>query len=369
MFRRRLIKLLASTPLLSACIGPPKQVQENYSLPLRKIAFGSCAADWLEQPVWSSINDIEPDLYISVGDAIYADYDGSKLIPVTPESLRAKWRTLAEKEEFSELRKRVPILATWDNHDYGAFDQGKEFILKEASKEIFLNFWNEPAGSTRRTRPGIYDAYVYGPPGRRVQIILLDTRTFKSPAKPDSRSEEQKAALNIIGRYAPNHDPSVTLLGAAQWDWLSSQLKRPAEIRLIVSSTQFTADEKGMDEWGNYPLEKQKMLTLLQSTRANGVLFLSGNVHFSEISEQPDFPYPLYDFTSSGMTPANINPRYAAAKNSKRIAGPYVDVNFGLVSTLWAADGGAEIILSAHGADGHEVFKHVANTNAMTFTN
>ena len=350
-------------------MGSRRQAQEKYSLPLRKIAFGSCAADWLEQPVWSSINDIEPDLYISVGDAIYADYDGSKLIPVTPESLRAKWRTLAEKEEFSEFRKRVPILATWDNHDYGAYDQGKEFLLKEASKEIFLDFWNEPAGSPRRTRPGILMPIFMEPPGRRVQIILLDTRTFKSPAKPDSRREEQKAALNIIGRYAPNYDPSATLLGEAQWDWLSSQLKRPAEIRLIVSSTQFAADEKGMDEWGNYPLEKQRMLSLLKEVRANGVIFLSGNVHFTEISQEPGFPYPLIDFTSSGMTPANINPRYAAAKNSKRIAGPYVDVNFGLVSIQWSADGTAKIILSAHGADGREVFKHVANTNAMTFTN
>ena len=76
MLRRRLIKLLASTPLLSACSGAPKQTQENYSLLVRKIAFGSCAADWLEQPVWSSIMDVEPDFYISVGDAIYADYDG-----------------------------------------------------------------------------------------------------------------------------------------------------------------------------------------------------------------------------------------------------------------------------------------------------
>ena len=232
-----------------------------------------------------------------------------------------------------------------------------------------MDFWSEPTESPRRTRPGIYDAYIYGPPGRRVQIILLDTRTFKSPAQPDSRSDAQKKDLNIIGRYAPNPEPKSTLLGKSQWDWLSTQLQQPAEIRFIVSSTQFAADEKGMDEWGNYPFEKQKMLALLRSTRANGVIFLSGNVHFSEVSEELDFPYSLVDFTSSGMTPANINPRYAAAKNAKRIAGPYVDVNFGLVSIQWAADGDAEITLSAHGADGREVFRHVANTNAMTFTN
>jgi hypothetical protein len=65
------------------------------------------------------------------------------------------------------------MMATWDNHDYGTHNGGAEFPVKEASKRIFLDFFVEPADSEHRKPPGIYDAKIFGPEGRRVQIILL----------------------------------------------------------------------------------------------------------------------------------------------------------------------------------------------------
>lgn len=170
---------------------------------LRRIAFSSCAADWVEQPIWETIAAANPDLYISLGDAVYADYDGRTRIEVSPRSLREKWQTLESKPEFAIFRRTVPIVATWDNHDYGTYDGGQSFALKEESKSIFLDFWDEPPNSERRKRAGIYTSYLYGPAGRRVQIIVLDTRSFKSDAKKDVRSAATKASLSILGRYRP----------------------------------------------------------------------------------------------------------------------------------------------------------------------
>ena len=65
--------------------------------------------------------------------------------------------------------------------------------------------------------PGIYQARIFGPEGKRVQIILLDTRYFRTPPLRDNRSAEEKRALNIVGRYAPNEDPLATVLGETQW--------------------------------------------------------------------------------------------------------------------------------------------------------
>ncbi len=320
-----------------------------------RIAFGSCAQQWLPQPIWNAIGEKEPDLFLFLGDAIYGDWDGEKVFIPSKETLQRDWGRLAAIPEFASFRSQFPILATWDNHDYGKHDGGAEFSLKEESKQLFLDFFDEPTNSDRRKRDGIYDAKIYGPPGRRVQIILLDTRTFKSPYIKDERSKDQKVALGIRGQYLPNRDPGATLLGNEQWEWLGAQLQQQADLRLIASSTQILADQKAMEEWGNFPLERQRLFDLIEQTKASGLILLSGNVHYAEISITDEAPYPLYDFTSSGMT--HTNPAYAELLNNKRVAGPLTEENFGLIDIEWDAPDGPMVILRAFGLKGTEAFR------------
>ncbi|MFX9912103.1 hypothetical protein ABTP43_20035, partial [Acinetobacter baumannii] len=79
------------------------------------------------------------------------------------------------------LRAQVPVVATWDDHDYGEDDAGGEYPMKEQSRRIFLDFWGEPVDSLRRERDGVYTSYTFGPEGRRVQLILLDLRYNRAP--------------------------------------------------------------------------------------------------------------------------------------------------------------------------------------------
>jgi alkaline phosphatase D len=334
MTTKHIIILFFSIALIIGCS------YESDKKVITKIAFGSCAFQWDEQSIWKTIANAEPDLFLFIGDAIYGDWDGEKVYDVTDESLTREWGLLASNKNFNSFRNKVPVLATWDNHDYGNHNGG-------------ANFFNEPENSERRKTPGIYDAKIFGPEGRRVQIILLDTRYFKSPFINDERSKEEKKELNIVGNYKPNIDPEAALLGDEQWQWLEDQLNKQAEIRFIVSSTQIIANEKGMDEWGNFPLERKKLFTLIEKTNANRVIFLSGNVHFAEISKTDEGPYPLYDFTSSGLT--HINESYAKAVNSYRVNKPFVDLNFGVVEIDW--DNKA-IHLKAVGIDGKPAFKY-----------
>jgi len=323
--------------------------------PISRIAFGSCAKQWEPQPIWNSISRRDPDVFLFLGDAIYGDWHGEEVFSPTRESLISDWERLAAIPEFAAFRDRIPILATWDNHDYGKHDGGAEFELKDVSKQIFLDFFGEPEASMRRKRAGIYDAKVFGPEGQRTQIILLDTRTFKSPYLIDERDKDVKAALNIRGQYLPSIDPDATLLGQEQWDWLEVELSKPAEIRFICSSTQVVADEKAMEEWGNYPLERQRLFNLIETTNANGVIFLSGNVHYSEISQTDDAPYVLTDFTSSGMT--HSEPGYAELNNAKRIQGPFTGFNFGEVSISWNDPAGTIVTLTCYDAVGRQQFE------------
>ena len=334
---------------------------------ITKIAFGSCAVEWVEQPVWNTIVDSEPDLYLSLGDAIYGDWDGSNRIPVDQHVLEKKWRMLAAKTEFKRARNSIPMYATWDNHDYGTYDGGTDFPLKSVSKQLFLDFWREPLRSRRRSREGIYMAKRFGPAGKRVQIILLDTRSFKDPPTKKQTAANNTAKHQRVGPYTPNWNSTVTLLGEAQWSWLEEQFRKPADLRLLISSTQVIA-EKGLDEWAIYPRERERLLMLMRKTRAEGALILSGNVHFSEISVLRTFDYPLYDFTASGMTPVNIQPRYADADNPQRTDGPFVDVNFGLITIDWSKPKEAEILLESVSLDGSIAFRREIALDSLTFS-
>jgi alkaline phosphatase D len=331
---------------------------------ISKIAFGSCAFQWNEQPIWNTIAKTEPDLFLFIGDAIYGDWDGEKVYDVTDESLTREWGLLSANQNFNSFRNKIPVIATWDNHDYGKHNGGADFSKKELTKKHFLDFFNEPEDSERRKTAGIYDAKIFGPESRRVQIILLDTRYFKSPFIKDERSKEEKEALNIVGNYKPNLDPEATLLGEEQWKWLEDQLTKPAEIRFIVSSTQIIANEKGMDEWGNFPLERKKLFTLIQKTNANGVIFLSGNVHFAEISKTDEGPYPLYDITSSGLT--HINENYAKAVNSYRINEPFVDLNFGIVEIDWDAQPSPLVKLKVIDLEGNSIIHYQISLSELS---
>jgi alkaline phosphatase D len=336
---------------IAVCCVPVSLAEEAIS----RIAFGSCAFQSVPQPIFRTIADSKPDLYISLGDAIYADYDLKTKTPydVTEESLRRDWQVLKDSPDWQYLVSRVPVMATWDNHDYGHYQAGEEFELKEVSKEIFLDFFNEPKDSVRRDRPGIYEAKIIGPEGKRVQIILLDTRSFKAPPVLAKRPEDAKASL---GKFAPNTDKEASLLGETQWRWLEQQLQQPAELRLLVSSIQVVADEKGMDEWGVYPMERERLFGLMEKMNANNVIVLSGNVHFSEVSRLQEGDFSLVDFTSSGLTHANE--QYAAAANRLRVAGPYDGKSFGVVEIDWHASPSPTVKLLAISEQGERVFEY-----------
>jgi len=330
--------------------------------PIQRIAFGSCAKHWQPQPIWNAVIAKQPDLFVLLGDTIYADTDGKTAWLVTKGQLTGEWNRLADKPEFQRARAAMPFLATWDNHDYGSHAGGAEFPLKAESKECFLTFFGEPAGSPRWKRSGIYDAKILGPEGKRLQIILLDTKFNRSAFKKDPTPKAERFKVGKVGGYLPDDDPKKTHLGEEQWMWLEAQLEKPAELRLVCSSIQVIPNQKGMDEWGNFPLERQRLFDLIG--QANGVILLSGNVHFAEVSRlEEGVACPLTEFTSSGMT--HINEAYAKAPNHYRIGEPLVALNFGMVEIDWAK---GVVQLGACGVDGRVVLNAVLHLSSLRET-
>jgi len=126
-------------------------------------------------------------------------------------------------------------------------------------------------------------------------------------------------------------------------------------VRFIASSTQIVPDEKGMDEWGNYPLERKKLFELIQAPGIAGVVLLSGNAHFAELSRWDGGASPIFELTSSGLT--HVNEAYARHPNRYRVGEPYADLNFGLVEIDWHAEAGPAATLQIRSLDGAVVLE------------
>lgn len=320
---------------LLACRSPlgGTPVPDHPDITLERVAFGSCALQGRPQPIWKGIRASNPDLFIHAGDNIYADWEDAA-------TLRESYRQLGSEPEYralrSHLRARGPgrLLSTWDDHDYGSNDGGADYALKDVSREAFFEFFEEPADSSRRFRGGVYDAHIYGPTGRRVQIILLDLRYFRSPLAltEAARKKDPKSP----GPYRPLDDASATMLGPQQWDWLERELHRPAELRLLVSSLQLVAEEQPYEKWANMPRERERLLRLL--ARTGGTIILSGDRHFAELSAIPAKQYgtPIYDLTSSGLN--RSWPGGARMANRFRVGQSIAVYNSGLISVRWDAD-------------------------------
>ncbi len=291
-----------------------------------QFALGSCAHQDKDQPIWEPIVAAKPDLFIFMGDNIYGD-------TLDMEVMRAKYLKLGAKPGYQKLKATCPILAVWDDHDYGVNDGGSDYPMKVESEAAFHEFFQTPPDSEVLKYPGTYQVKYFGAPGKRLQIILLDTRYFRDP-------------LTFLPKKSPdgpndrNRDPKATILGDAQWTWLEAQLQIPADFRIIVSSIQFLPQDHRWESWENFPLQRERFLKLIKTHLTKPVLFVSGDRHMGEIMDlktsDPLSPgFPIYELTSSGLT--NAGGGRKGELNRHRVSPTnFQSRNFGMVTINWA---------------------------------
>ena len=299
------------------------------TIPETKIAFGSCGHEDEPQPVLSLAADRQPDAFIFLGDNIYGDTKNM-------DTLENKYKRWQAQPDFKKLESATKIFATWDDHDFGWNDDGKYYPFKKESKELFLKYFKEPAESERRKHEGIYHTEYIKSGDKTVQLILLDVRTFRDNLLLYDTAAKLPREKYFYGLdYVPHTSTDSTLLGTEQWQWLEGELAKPADLRFICSGSQFGIEYNGYEAWANFPHEQKRMLELIKKTKASGVMFLTGDVHYAEISKlQAEGLYPIYDITSSGIT----STWDFATLNKNRIEGPVMDNHFGLVTITWKKD-------------------------------
>lgn len=276
---------------------------------ITRIALGSCNRENLPQPLWRPIISNHPQLWIWTGDAVYGDTEDMQV-------LKKKFEFQKNRPEYQTLLQTgIPILGVWDDHDYGVNDGGKDFASKKEAQQIYLDFLGEPKDGPRRQQEGIYTSSTYGPKGQQIKVLLLDIRYHKE--KPG---------------------PKADLLGKEQWKWLEQELHNStAQIHLIVSGIQIIPDQHRFEKWSNYPHSRQGLLQLLAKKQTPGVILVSGDRHFAEISKlapsKKSLSYPLYELTSSGLTHSYTPLSYEY--NPYRVGKIFKELNFGYIEIHW----------------------------------
>jgi alkaline phosphatase D len=302
---------------------------------LTRIIFASCAQQNEDQAIFDRLAADKPDLTLYIGDNVYGDVrSNDKSLP----ELKAAYARLAASAPFARLRAAAPMLTTWDDHDYGMNDAGDDYPYKAQSEALFEHVWALVPDDPRRAREGVHSAWTMGPEGERVQVILLDTRYFRSPLKPTDQNGARGRE-----RWLPDPDPAKTMLGAAQWAWFEDELKKPADLRLIVSSIQVMSEGHGWEAWRTFPLERQKFYDVIRRSGADGVIVLSGDRHSGAFYERDDvIDYPLFEATSSSLNlpaskwRAQSGETYVEEDPNRTGAMEY-DVNYGRIDIDWQA--------------------------------
>jgi alkaline phosphatase D len=265
----------------------------------------------LEQPLWVPIIENNTELWIWLGDNIYADTEDML-------QMKAKYDSQLAIDNYQKLIKKTQVIGVWDDHDFGLNDGGKNYPMKEESKALMLDFFGVAKNAEVRSRPGAYQSFEFGEKPRKLKIILLDTRYFRDDLVKQN------------GEYVQLD--TGTLLGEVQWDWLMNELENSkADVHLIGSSIQVIPEEHTNEKWANFIHERERLLSLLSGVK--NPIILSGDRHIGEFSKKEVNEQLIYEVTSSGMT--HPWKSFTGEPNKHRHGKVVTDLHFGLITFNW----------------------------------
>lgn len=315
----RMFLIIALIFILGGCQSPSGFLSSERNLPneISRFAFGSCSHQDHEVPILSAIQGQRPELYVAMGDNVYASRPETK--PISEA-----YRKMGLRPEFQSFRKSIPMIATWDDHDYGQNDGGFDNPEKQSAREAFLDFFRYAKDRVRPSQEGIYHSVDFGKADRLVRFILLDTRWDRSPLN----------RIDVDGkkRLLPTKDPEARVLSEAQWAWLETELLKPARVIFLISSIQVLSEQHHFESWSRFPGERQRLLKLIQKNSAQNIFILSGDRHRGEMSNMSFSPVSLWDFTASSLN----RPVPTPGEENRFRQGPlYQAENFGLAEFNW----------------------------------
>lgn len=252
-----------------------------------KFAAGSCFyvnEDPYDRPgepygagfqIFNSITKNNPDFMLWLGDNVYlreVDWDSRS-------GILNRYTHTRSYEGIQQLLGTTHNYATWDDHDYGTDNSDRSFWNKDLTYEAFKLFWANPTHGINGSE-GINTFFKWSD----CDFFLTDGRYFRSPEFRKNVKRE--------------------MLGDKQIEWLIDALvKSDAPFKFVVIGTVVLSPVPFKESYETYKEEKEKLMKAIESEGIKGVIFLSGDRHYTELTKLPrENNYPLYEFTISPLT-------------------------------------------------------------------
>ncbi|MBL7777397.1 MAG: alkaline phosphatase family protein [Chitinophagales bacterium] len=245
-----------------------------------------------------------PDFMVWLGDNVYYLYkkDWSSYEGMFKRQMKTR------KSFFKFYRNYLgnqPNYAIWDDHDYGPNDSDRRFELKDTATKVFKAFWPNVYPDNENLKGNFFGFKKYD-----CEFFMLDVRYYR----------------------APEGDTAGDFLGPQQLAWLKNKLMNSdASFKFICMGSQLINNNNFGESYNDYPRERTELLDFIAANNIKGVLFLTGDKHYSEVSKMDWKGYPMYDITCSPLTAPPLPRRiFGAYHNEYRIKGTdYPLKNFG----------------------------------------
>lgn len=313
-----------------------------------RIALVSCARVLWDsiQPIWTAVAADRPDVVLWLGDNNYFEA-GDSTHPADwtdPARMAFKYAELRDLPTLQPLLRQASHYAIWDDHDYADDAPDRTFSLRREVSRVFERFWANPSYGPGPGADGIYSRVVLGD----VELFLTDDRFYRDP--------EDGPRV-----------PGKTMLGEEQLAWLKAGLAASrARLKIVAVGVQVLADYHDYDGYLNYPHERAELMRWIRERRIEGVVFVSGDRHLSELMRDDDrIGYPLYELTASPVG-NRVFTTGLEQPNPIRIGGYAGGFNYGLLDIDTASDP-ETLTFRLKDAEGTEVLRHEVPLDDLRF--
>lgn len=307
--------------------SPVGRVAPTASSPTQlRIATTSC--QHYETGYYAAYADLAawaPDLVVFLGDFIY-EYSGQSIggdvvrshdsgETLMIDEYRRRYALYLSDPQLQTARGACPWLVVWDDHEvennYAAstpedVPPPDDFLARRLA--AYQAWWEHmPVRIPRPTASNDTIIYHTVSWGSLADVVLLDGRQFRS----DQTCGD--VVMSVDPACPETLDPSRTMLGAAQEQWVGEQLAATTAIWPVIAQQTVLTDVTlpngavlNYDQWDGYPAARQRLL--LQAAQAARAVVLTGDIHLAAVGRLPDVgvEFVTSSISSTGLVSADL---------------------------------------------------------------
>jgi len=232
----------------------------------------SSAAPNLTAKSFANADAEHPDFVILGGDFPHGN-------PQTLEDRRVLYKQLYDPATSPSMNdfvnlilRRYPIAHMWDDHDYGMNNGDKTYPRKAMSFQVLQEYY--PLYPV--TAFGDWQKFSY----TQADFFLLDSRSQRDPNGTPDGSDKSMLDGDNLGAQG-------------QWVWLTEGLKNStATWKFILTPVVFNTTTKGVEAWGGFGYEREKLIRFIKDNGIKGIIFISGDLHAGGIDNGENSAFP-----------------------------------------------------------------------------